>query len=97
MNKQGDTLWIGLITGVISPPVAFLLFCFFAFPDSGIMEILEGYIRRNVLTHVISLSVIINLPLFFGYLGSGRDRAAQGVVGATFLFAFLILILKLIG
>jgi hypothetical protein len=90
-----NKLSTGLITGILSPPVAFYLFCFFQFRDTDVIELLKGYAARNVLTHVISLSVLVNLPIFFAFLGSNREHSARGVIGATFLYAFLILIMKL--
>jgi hypothetical protein len=95
MKSLTNNLMTGLIAGCLAPPAAFIIFCFFAFPDDSLKEIFLSYSRRNVLTHVISLSVIINLPMFFIFLGKNRDRAARGVIGATFLYAFLILILIL--
>jgi hypothetical protein len=85
----------GLIIGLICPPLAFYVFYLLEFRDTGIFDVLRGYSMRNVLTHVISLSVLINLPVFFAFLGSNRELSARGVLGATFIFAFVVLILKL--
>ena len=95
MKNWSNKLITGFIIGVLSPPLAFYLFCLFEFRDEKALELLQGYASRNVLTHVISLSVLINLPLFFAFLGSNRDQAGRGVIGATLLYAFLVLILKL--
>lgn len=95
MNNKSNNLLTGFIVGCLAPPAAFIIFCLLSFPDDSLIEIFMSYSRRNVLTHVISLSVIINLPIFFIFLGKNKDHSARGVIGATFLFAFLILILKL--
>jgi hypothetical protein len=94
MRKWYDRLSTGLIAGVISPPISFFLFCVIYFPDENVMEILKRYFDRNVLTHVISLSALINLPLFFTFLGFNCERSAQGVIGATILYGLLIVFLK---
>lgn len=91
-NKK---LWTGFITGLISPPSAFGLFCLFNFAGDNVWDILISYTERNVLTHIISLSVIVNLPLFFIFLNSGREQNARGVLGATILYGLIIVILKL--
>ena len=95
MKLKSDHLLIGLSSGIVAPPIAFIVFCFFSFPDDAVMDILASYIRRNVLTHVISLAVLINLPMFFAFLKVNKFQTARGVIGATLIYAFLILILKL--
>jgi hypothetical protein len=96
MTWKKNSLLNGFLTGLFSPPIAFYVFCFFSFRDEKVMDVLQGYIHRNVLTHIISLSVLVNLPLFFGFLGMNHERSANGVIGATFLYAFTVLILKLL-
>jgi hypothetical protein len=95
MKNRSNNIYTGLAVGLISPPVAFFIFCVFEFQDESTLELLRGYAGRHVLSHVISLSVIINLPLFFAFLRSNRDNSARGVIGATLVYAFIILILKL--
>jgi hypothetical protein len=94
--KWINKILTGILTGIISPPVAFWLFCIFQYRDTSPIDLLKGFAARNVLTHVISLSVLVNLPVFFIFLASNRELAARGVLGATFLYAFLVLIMKLI-
>lgn len=96
MSGVKDNLVLGVLIGILSPVIACTLFLYFMYPDENVVEILQGYAMRNVLTHVISLSVIINLPVFFILLYVSRENAARGVLGATIMYAFLILILKLI-
>ena len=45
----------------------------------------------------ISLCVILNLGLFFTFYWTKMDRAAKGIISATFLYAGLIVYLKLIA
>ncbi len=85
----------GIIIGLLSPPLAFYLFYLLKFGDSSVVDLLKGYAERKVLTHVISLSVLINLPVFFGLLGINREQTARGVLGATLIYAFVVLIMKL--
>ena len=92
--KNFNSLIIGFVIGLISPLITFYLFCRIAFPDLNVWDQFMSYYRRHVITHVISLAVIINLALFFIFLQTNRDQSARGVLGATFVFAFIILILK---
>lgn len=95
MKKWNNTLLTGIIIGIIAPFLAFYIFCLFNFPDENAIELLKAYARRNVLTHIISLSVLINLLLFFSFLRSNRENTARGIIGATLIYAFVVVILKL--
>lgn len=95
MNRSGNKLITGFIIGIICPPIAFYIFCKLAFYDINVLDQLRSYIARNVLSHVISLSVIVNLPLFFGFLGTDKELTARGILGATILYAFVVIALKL--
>ena len=46
------------------------------------------------ISHVISLSVLINLVIFFMNLKTYRDEAARGILLATILYALSVVILK---
>jgi hypothetical protein len=94
MKKRFNTFVAGLITGLVCPPLAFAAFSRISFPEIEVYDQLNSYYHRNVLPHVISLSVIVNLALFFLLLKFNHDHAARGILGATFIFAFLVLILK---
>jgi hypothetical protein len=93
MNGWKDKFLTGFLTGIAAPPVAFYLFCLFYYPDEKIIDLLNGYIRRNVLTHVISLSVLIDLPLFFILLNMKNERGAMGIIGSVFIYVFIVLLI----
>jgi len=43
---------------------------------------------------VLSLSLIANLIVFFYFIKGKADSSARGVIGATFLYGMLIVIIK---
>ena len=95
MNKQ---FLKGTIVGVIAPIAAFFVFVAFSFePDgwNGFVEKVIEFRKRNILTHVISLSALINLLIFFMKLKTKRDQAAKGILFATLLYAFVVVVLKI--
>lgn len=85
---------IGWLTGLLAPPAALLVFLLLGFRGQSPFDVLQQFALRNVLPHVISLSVIINLAFFFGFLKMNRDVSARGVLGATFLYVFVVIFLK---
>ena len=96
MSKNLKDFISGLAVGIIAPPITFYFFCLFAFPETSVVDQLMTYIRRHVLTHVISLAAIINLALFFIFLQMNKDFISRGILGATFIYAAFVLILKII-
>ena len=92
-----DHFITGLIAGIIAPPVTFSLFSVYNFPERTIYNTLRFYYRGSVMTHVISLSVLINLIIFYFFLRSKKEEAAKGVIGATFAYVIVVLILMIIA
>jgi len=94
MRSWKNNLFSGFAVGLLSPPIAFSIFVTIVFPGEQLMDIIERYIIRNVLTHVISLAAIINLPLFFLSLHGQLENTARGILGATIIYGLLIIIMK---
>jgi hypothetical protein len=60
-----------------------------------------GFFVKHILStqqwvSVLSLGVILNLGLFMLHIRHGRDRAARGVLAATFAFAFVVVFFKVL-
>ncbi len=94
MVSYNNRLITGMIVGLFAPLISFVIFVLLVYPDDGIMHILTGYIKGNVLTHVMSLAILINLPIFFVFLETKKERSARGVIGSTLLYGLVIVILK---
>ena len=76
MNKQFIK---GLFVGLIAPIVAFVIYVAFYLGDD-VVETYNSLVKMNKLTHVISLSALINLLLFFMNLKTNRDMVAKGII-----------------
>lgn len=94
MSSFNNRLSTGFIVGFGAPLIAFVIFALFVYPEESIIDLLTGYFKRHVLTHVISLAVLINLPIFFMFLQTNKERSARGVIGSTILYGLVIVILK---
>ena len=93
MNKQ---LIKGTIVGVIAPIAAFVVYVAFFSEDSDPLGMYHKIVAMGKLSHVISLSVLINLLLFFMNIKTHRDKVARGVLLATILYGITIAIIKFI-
>ncbi|MBN1252324.1 MAG: hypothetical protein JXR51_02665 [Bacteroidales bacterium] len=84
---------IGLITGLILPVITIFVFFLVKNPDSFKIFI-NQIIGVNIYSELISVCVVPNLLLFFIFIWTNRMLSARGVIGATFIYAIIILILK---
>ena len=91
MNK---TVAKGFSHGLIAP--IFTLVIYIAFILEVELEIaFTEFKRLNTLTHHISLSVFLtNIILFFMNIKTHKEQVAKGIIGATLVYALLIVIIK---
>ena len=93
MNKE---VVKGFFIGVIAPIAAFVVYVAFFTEDSDPIGMYHQIITIGKLSHVISLSVLINLLIFFMNIKTYRDELARGVLFATILYGITIAIIKFI-
>ena len=92
MNNQN---FIGFFVGLISPFVAFSVFVLFVL-ELDLFQTISEISKSDKLPHIISLSLLINLVIFFMKIKTKREKAARGILGATIFYAFIVLYLKLV-
>ena len=83
----------GTIVGLIAPIVAFVVYVAF-YLEADVLQTFYSLIGVNKITHVISLSTLINLLIFFMNLKTNREVAAKGILLATIFYAFLVISLN---
>ncbi len=90
-----DSLALGLILGILVPVVTLLTIMLIRFP--GELFIKLGQLQEiNMVDSLISVSVLPNLLLFFLFIWKNRNFSARGVIFATLILAFIMLIFKVI-
>ena len=92
MNNQN---FIGFFVGLIAPFVAFSIFVLFVL-ELDLFQTISEVSKSDKLTHIISLSLLINLVIFFMKIKTKREKAARGILGATIFYAFIVLYLKFV-
>lgn len=85
----------GLVPALVLPVLTILVF-WLVKSDRGLVDFLEQFQQMRMLSKVVSLAAIPNLLLFFLFIWTNRNFAARGVIFATLLLAFLMLILKFV-
>ena len=93
MNKR---LIKGTIVGIIAPMAAFVVYVAFFTVDSDPFGMYNKLYAMNKLSQTMSLSVLINLLLFFMNIKTQRDETARGILLATILYGITIASIKFI-
>ena len=94
--KRFDNIVTGLTCGLIAPAVVFVIYFSIHDPMLHILDVFHRLTESGVISYYMSLCAIANLLLFFIFLKFNIERAARGVLGATIIYAFTVLFLKLI-
>lgn len=91
-----NNVYFGVFLGIIFPVIGFLLYYVFLFSDSlTVSEYWDFLFESENIAGALSLSVIMNLPVFFFSLWNNRFETVKGIVGATIFYGLLIIIFKL--
>ncbi len=94
MLKQ-DKFLIGFISGLMAPLIGFYLYYLSFFRIMTVKNFFLNLLESNTLAATISLSLLANLALFFAFDKFEKLRCQQGVIGATFIYGFYIVYLKM--
>jgi hypothetical protein len=95
MNKNFfDKQIVGFISGIIGPVIGGILFYFMQFSEITFRNYLENAIKADIQSELISLSTVFNLLVFFIFIWLNLQKAARGVILATFIYVLIVMILK---
>jgi len=86
-------MWWGLIPGIILPLTTLIIIWAVQYAG-GFFEFLKEFQQFGLLSKVVSLAAIPNLLLFFLFIWTDRTFSSRGVIFATLILAFLMLVLK---
>lgn len=89
-----DHFLTGFVSGLLAPFIGFYIYYLISFRYMGFQSYITRLTELGIEAGVLSLSLIANLIVFFYFIQRKADRSARGVIGATFLYGLLIIILK---
>lgn len=84
----------GFIPGMILPVIIFILLYFASGMKVSFGSYLQGMWHLQMLMKLLALCVTPNLVLFLYFFRKKHDLAARGVLMATFVYAFIVVISK---
>jgi hypothetical protein len=88
---------VGFVPGLLLPLLGFYIYYLLFFAYMTLDGFIDHVVKANLAVSVLSLGVILNLGLFFLYYMKEVDKAARGVIGATFIYAFIVLYFKVLA
>ena len=92
-TEKYDRLAVGLVAGLLLPVLAFFV-SWLILSDGPLSQYIERFQKLNRVSSLISLSALPNLLLFFLFLWKNMNQSARGVIFATLILAFAMLIVK---
>ena len=92
-GKRFNSMVSGLLPGILLPLVTLVIFWMVRY-DGGFAEFLTQFSRMGILSKVLSLCILPNLLLFFIFIWTNRTFSARGVIFATIIMAFVMLVVK---
>ena len=85
----------GVLLGIIAPIIACIFYVVFINKET-LENFINNFVTDRNLPAIISLSLLINLALFFLKLKFNKDEQSRGILFSTFLYGVVIVILKFI-
>ena len=92
-----DRFMTGFVPGILMPLLGFYVYYLLFFGYMTFDHFIDHVIKANIAVSVLSLGAILNLGLFFLFYKKETDKAAQGVIGATFIYAFIVFYFKILS
>lgn len=93
-NNRFDNVGIGVLIGFILPLIVFVVVYLLGNREVTIMEYTKSLQKLNVLIKLGSLCVFVNSGAFMGLIQLKLEKTARGILGATIIYAFAVLISK---
>jgi len=87
-----DNVGIGFLVGFLLPVIVFFAVYLIGKNDISVAEYTNSLMKLNVLVKLGSLCVFVNSAVFMGFIKLKFEKTARGVLGATIIYAFVILI-----
>jgi hypothetical protein len=95
-RNRYDQILTGWLIGIIFPVVVFLIVYQLKYSEMEFTVYVRNIWQMKIFLKILSLCVFPNLGFFFLFYRMKYDMAARGVIMATFMYAFVVLIAKLI-
>lgn len=90
--KKWDRISTGFTSGIALPLLLFLLIYLLRYDYIPFNRFVVNLREMKILIKMLSLCGFADLLLFFFFYRLRMDRAARGVIAATFVYGFIVLV-----
>jgi len=97
MKYKFDKVYVGLVLGLLLPTTMMYVYWQVNYAYMDLSKFIQFTSIGQIHIKLISLFTAGNLGLFFLFIWQNLNRAARGVLGATFLNALLVLVVKFVS
>lgn len=87
-----DKTAIGTAIGFALPVVVFFVVYLFGNNNVSFFDYMRGLLKLQALIKLGSLCVFLNSAVFMGFIQLKFEKAARGVLGATIIYAIIVMI-----
>jgi len=91
-----DRLVVGFIIGLLVPVIFFMIVYQVKYGNIEFMTYIRKTWEMKIFLKILSVCVFSDLGFFLLFYRRKYDMAARGVILATFIYAFLVLLAKVI-
>jgi len=92
-----DNIQLGLILGLLTPLVVFVLVYYIRFSGWEFSEFIEHFKReKRIITFWGVWCLVGNMALFTYYINTNKYKTAKGIFAVTLIYGIGILLVKLI-
>ena len=97
MTKKFDKICVGIVTGIVLPLIVMGIFYLSSYSYITVPQFLRKMVFASIILKLLSLCAVINLGAFFLFYRVQHDKAARGVIFATMVLAFVVVIDKVMN
>jgi len=94
MTKKMDNIWVGTLAGIILPLMVMGIVYLSSYAYLTVPQFLRKMVFASIILKLLSLCAVINLGAFFLFYRVEHDKAARGVIFATMVLAFVVVVDK---
>lgn len=94
-KKKFDNILSGVITGVVLPSIFIYVFYMINYSYTTFTVMVEHYYDVGRISSLLSLSLLVNLVVFFLLYWRKFEMMPRGVILATFIWGIAIVYFKL--
>jgi hypothetical protein len=95
-QKKFDRISNGFAWGILLPLAIFLGIYLIRYHSVPFSQFIENLSEMKILIKLLSLCGFSNLLIFYLLYRNQMDKAAKGVIAATFVYGFLVLLSRLL-